>query len=119
VIADLAKRQIDALLVVSDTLFYTHREQIVAAVARKAIPASFFGRDFVVAGGLISYGPNGPNMYRQVGNYVGRIMSGEKPADLPVVQSTKFDLVLNLKTAKVLGLTLPDSLLVRATEVVE
>jgi putative tryptophan/tyrosine transport system substrate-binding protein len=118
-IASLAEKQVDALIVVPDSLFGSNRESLIAVLARHAMPAVFLDRASVVAGGLISYGGNATDAQRQAGIYVGRILKGEKPADLPVLQPTKFDLVINLRAAKALGLKVPDSLLVRATEVVE
>jgi ABC-type uncharacterized transport system substrate-binding protein len=118
-IASLAEKQVDALIVVADTLFGSYRESLIDVLARHAMPGMFPGRDSVVAGGLIGYGAGYADAQRLLGLYVGRILKGEKPADLPVVQPTKFDLVINLKTAKALGLTVPNSLLVQATEVIE
>jgi putative ABC transport system substrate-binding protein len=118
-IASLADKQVDAVYVVADTLFGSYRDSLNAVFARHGMPAMFAGRQSVVAGGLISYSGSHADAQHQVGIYAGRILKSEKPADLPVVQPTKFDLVINLKTAKALGITVPDSLLVQATEVVE
>jgi ABC-type uncharacterized transport system substrate-binding protein len=117
--AALARERPDALLVGSDTLFTTRRVQMSLQAMRHAIPATYSAREFADAGGLMSYGSNLTDALRQVGVYTGRILKGAKPADLPVVQASKFELVINAQTARMLGLTVPDKLLVAADEVIE
>jgi putative tryptophan/tyrosine transport system substrate-binding protein len=117
--ARLAERGVGGLVVVGDAFFVGRRTRIVALAARYALPASYYFREFVLEGGLMSYGPDLRETNRIAGRYAGRILKGAKPADLPVQQATRIDLALNLKTAKALGLTIPTNLLVRADEVIE
>jgi putative ABC transport system substrate-binding protein len=118
-LATLVNVQAGILVVGSDPLFLFWREQLVALTSLHAIPTIYFAREFAALGGLISYGTSLAAVYRQLGVYAGKILKGEKPADLPVQQPTKFELVINLKTAKALGLTVPQSMLQRADEVIE
>ena len=109
----------DALFVGGDTFFNSRRLQFALLAARHALPASYTNRDYPIAGGLTSYGSNVTDHFRQVGAYAGRILKGAKPADLPVVQSSKLELVINAQAARVIGLTVSDKLLVAADEVIE
>jgi putative ABC transport system substrate-binding protein len=117
--ATLAQRGVEALIVLPDPFLDSHRGTLVNLAARYAIPAIYQWREFVQAGGLISYGTSLADAHRQLGNYTGKILQGTKPADLPIVQPVRFELFVNLKTAKTLGLTVPTSILLRADEVIE
>jgi putative ABC transport system substrate-binding protein len=118
--AAAAEQRVGALIVnVDGSLFGRRKEQVIALAARYGIPASYSNRDFAAICGLISYGPIQSDIYRLLGNYAGRILKGDKPADLPVLQPSKFQLVINLKTAKSLGLTVPETLLATADEVIQ
>ena len=118
-VAAFARSPNGSLIVTSTGLVLRHRELIIALAARHKLPAVYSDRSFVAAGGLVSYGPDRIDRYRQAAGYVDRILKGEKPADLPVQAPTKYELVINLKTAKALGLDMPSTLLARADEVIE
>jgi len=117
--ASIARLRLPAFAVASDPFLLTRRDKIVAMAARHRVPGIYFFRDFVLAGGLMSYGTDLSDLYQQIGIYAGRALKGDNPADLPVVQAAKFELSINLKTAKALGLEMPATLLARADEVIE
>jgi putative ABC transport system substrate-binding protein len=118
-LAAITKGRPDALMVFGDAMFFSHREKIVSLVAKQRLPAIYVETGWAAAGGLMSYAPNVPDMHRRAATYVARILKGAKPADLPVEQPTKFELAVNLKTARALRLTIPQSILVRADKVIE
>ena len=117
--ASLARRPVNALIVTPDPVFSDRRMQLTMAAMYHRVPAIYFSREFVEAGGLMSYGTSQADMYRQVGVYTGRILKGENPAELPIVRATKFEFVINLQTARTLGLELLEKLLALADEVIE
>jgi ABC-type uncharacterized transport system substrate-binding protein len=117
--ASFVQQRVNALTFAADAVFSSHHDQLIALAARHRVPTMYFAREFTDAGGLMSYGGNMTDAYRLAGAYAGRILKGEKPADLPVQQSTKIELAINLKTTKALGITVPLSLLGRADEVIE
>ena len=117
--ATMVQQQVSAVVVASDPFFFWHRGKVFSLAARYELPAIYYLPEFARDGGLMAYGNNLPDIYRLVGVYVGRILKGEKPADLPVIQSTKFQLVVNLKTAKALGIEVPNSMQILADELIE
>jgi putative ABC transport system substrate-binding protein len=117
--ATLVQLQIGGLVIANDAFFTSRRQELVTLAARHAVPAIYEGREFIDAGGLISYGTSLTAVYRQLGDYAGKVLKGAKPADLPVQQPTRFELVINLKTAQSLGLSVPLTILDLADEVIE
>jgi putative tryptophan/tyrosine transport system substrate-binding protein len=117
--AAISREKVGALIVLNSPMFLSERRLIVDLATKNRLPAMFFLREFAEAGGLMSYGPNFPGLWRRAATYVDKILKGAKPGDLPVEQPTKFELVINMKTAKALGLTIPQSLLVRADEIIQ
>jgi putative ABC transport system substrate-binding protein len=117
--ATVAELHVGGVLMAANSLFNNLRDHVLALTTRLKLPAVYGQREFVAAGGLMSYGTNVPEVYRQVGIYTGRVLKGEKPADLPVLEPTKFDMSVNLKTAKALGVDMPTSILLRANETIE
>ena len=115
----MTRARAGALTVLTSVMFVNERRRLVELAAKNRLPAVYPQRDFVDAGGLMSYGANGPDLFRRAATYVDKILKGAKPADLPVEQPTKFELIINLKAAKALGLTIPPSLLQRADEVIQ
>jgi putative ABC transport system substrate-binding protein len=119
VFAELGKNGTAGAVVGTDSFYFAHRQRIVAVAADRRVPTIFYAGDFATAGGLMSYGANIPDIYRRAGIYTARVLKGERPIDMPVQQPTKFELVVNLKAARALGLTIPPSILARADEVIE
>jgi putative ABC transport system substrate-binding protein len=117
--AAVARQRPGALFILADRFLLAHRAQIVDVAARQRLPAMYPYREFADAGGLIAYAPSSPDMFRRSASFVDKILKGAKPGDLPVEQPTKFELVINMKTAKALGLTIPPSLLLRADEIIQ
>jgi putative ABC transport system substrate-binding protein len=117
--SDMGRDGVGALVVATDAMFWDHRKEIADLALKHRLPTMFESREPVEAGGLMLYGVNDPDLYRRAATYVDKILQGAKPADLPVEQPTKFELVVNLKTAKALGLTIPQSVLLRADEVIQ
>jgi putative tryptophan/tyrosine transport system substrate-binding protein len=117
--AAMTREHADALVVISNELFFGHRSQLAELTGRHRLPAMFHLREYAEAGGLMAYGPDAADMYRRAATYVDKILKGAMPADLPVEQPVKFDLVINLKTAQALGLTIPPSILFQADEVIK